>query len=78
MVDAKGLATDVKFLINDTRMQLFLPKDLSANGGQIKLKLNIRSYLLIMALTVRGFRKLRTAKFIPLRNGTRACACMTT
>jgi hypothetical protein len=39
MVDAKGLATEVKFLINDTRMQLFLPKDVNANGGQIKLKI---------------------------------------
>jgi hypothetical protein len=28
-----------KFLIDDTRMQVFLPTDLSANGGQLKLKI---------------------------------------
>jgi hypothetical protein len=39
VVDAKGLATEIKFLISDTRMQLFLPRDLTANGGQVKLKI---------------------------------------
>ncbi len=33
------VATEVKFLINDTRMQVFLPKTLTANGGQLKLKI---------------------------------------
>jgi hypothetical protein len=33
------VATDVKFLINDTRMQVFLPKTLTPNGGQLKLKI---------------------------------------
>ncbi|NCI46366.1 M1 family metallopeptidase [Sediminibacterium soli] len=32
-------ATDVKFLIEDTRMQVFLPKELNANGGVLKLKI---------------------------------------
>jgi len=32
-------ATDVKFLVNDTRMQVFLPKDIDAAGGQLKLKI---------------------------------------
>jgi hypothetical protein len=31
--------TDVKFLVNDTRMQIFLPKDIDAAGGQLKLKI---------------------------------------
>jgi hypothetical protein len=39
MLNAKGPATDVKFLISDTRMQLFLPKDVTANGGLVKLKI---------------------------------------
>jgi hypothetical protein len=39
MLNAKGPATDVKFLVTDTRMQLFLPKDVAANGGQVKLKI---------------------------------------
>jgi hypothetical protein len=30
---------DVKFLINDTRMQVFLPKEVTPNGGQIKVKI---------------------------------------
>jgi len=30
---------EVKYLINDTRMQVFLPKDLEANGGQVKVKI---------------------------------------
>ena len=33
------IATDVKFLIEDTRMQIFLPKELNANGGVAKLKI---------------------------------------
>lgn len=39
MLNAKGPATDIKFLVTDTRMQLFLPKDVTPNGGQIKLKI---------------------------------------
>lgn len=34
-----GAFADVKFLINDTRMQVFLPKEVTANGGQVKLKI---------------------------------------
>ncbi len=36
---AKNVATDVKFLVEDTRMQVFLPSNLSANGGVLKLKI---------------------------------------
>jgi hypothetical protein len=39
LIGEKGAATDVKFLVTDTRMQLFLPKDVNPNGGQIKLKI---------------------------------------
>lgn len=38
-VDAKGISTDIKFLISDTRMQVFLPKQVTANGGVAKLKI---------------------------------------
>jgi hypothetical protein len=31
--------TPVKFLINDTRMQIFLPSAVNANGGQVKLNI---------------------------------------
>ncbi|MVN90774.1 M1 family metallopeptidase [Mucilaginibacter aquatilis] len=31
---------DVKYAINDTRMQIFLPKEVAANGGQIKVKID--------------------------------------
>ena len=34
-----NIATDVKYLIEDTRMQVYLPKELSANGGVLKLKI---------------------------------------
>jgi hypothetical protein len=30
---------EVKYLINDTRMQVFLPKELAADGGQVKVKI---------------------------------------
>ncbi|MEP7145026.1 MAG: M1 family metallopeptidase [Ferruginibacter sp.] len=30
---------DVKYLVEDTRMQVFLPKEISANGGILKLKI---------------------------------------
>jgi len=32
-------ATDAKFLVNDTRMQVFLPKGIDPTGGQLKLKI---------------------------------------
>lgn len=39
ILDAKNVATDVKYLVNDTRMQVYLPKELGANGAQLKLKI---------------------------------------
>ena len=39
VINSKGIATDVKFLISDTRMQVFLPNDITPNGGQVKLKI---------------------------------------
>jgi hypothetical protein len=40
MLGAKGKsAIALKFLINDTRMQVFLPKAVTPNGGQIKLNI---------------------------------------
>jgi len=30
---------DVKFLVNDTRMQIYLPKEVTPNGGQVKVKI---------------------------------------
>ncbi|GAB3919463.1 M1 family metallopeptidase [Mucilaginibacter boryungensis] len=35
----KTTATPVKWLVNDTRMQVFLPKAVAANGGQLKLEI---------------------------------------
>jgi hypothetical protein len=34
-----AVATDVKYMVEDTRMQIFLPKELNANGGVLKLKI---------------------------------------
>ncbi|HVT86247.1 MAG TPA: M1 family metallopeptidase [Chitinophagaceae bacterium] len=31
--------TDAKYMIDDTRMQIFLPKELNANGGVLKVKI---------------------------------------
>lgn len=39
MIGAKGALTDVKFLVSDTRMQVYLPKDVAPAGGQVKLKI---------------------------------------
>jgi len=39
MVGATGSKTDVKFLVSDTRMQVFLPNEMTADGGQVKLKI---------------------------------------
>ena len=33
------MTTDVKYMIEDTRMQIFLPKAIAANGGNIKIKI---------------------------------------
>ncbi len=30
---------DVKYIVNDTRMQIFLPKEIAANGGALKVKI---------------------------------------
>jgi len=37
--NGKTTETDVKFAIYDTRMQVFLPQSVKANGGSIKLKM---------------------------------------
>ena len=39
LVGEKGAETDIKFLVTDTRMQLFLPREVNPNGGQVKLKI---------------------------------------
>ena len=39
LIDAKGAATPIKFLVTDTRMQLFLPAKIDADGGKVKLKI---------------------------------------
>jgi len=39
VIDAKGVATGVKFLVSDTRMEVYLPNDIAPNGGQVKLKI---------------------------------------
>jgi len=39
MLGLKGVETDVKFLVSDTRMQLFLPKEVANYGGVVKLKI---------------------------------------
>jgi len=38
-VNGKATTTDAKFLINDTRMQVFVPKGIAANGGKIQFKI---------------------------------------
>ena len=37
--DKNQTATEVKYLIEDTRMQIFLPSELQAKGGKLKLKI---------------------------------------
>lgn len=39
MIGEKGAMTEVKFLVSDTRMQLYLPKAVLPNGGKVKLKI---------------------------------------
>ena len=36
----KSTETEAKFTISDTRMQVFLPEELKANGGKVKLKID--------------------------------------
>jgi hypothetical protein len=38
--DKVQVATEVKYLIEDTRMQIFLPSELQAKGGKLKLKID--------------------------------------
>lgn len=39
LVGGKAGDTELKFIISDTRMQVYLPKELAANGAQLKLKI---------------------------------------
>lgn len=39
LINAKGAATELKYIISDTRMEVFLPYDVAANGGQVKVKI---------------------------------------
>jgi hypothetical protein len=36
----KSVETEAKYIITDTRMQVFLPDDLKANGGVVKIKID--------------------------------------
>lgn len=40
IVNGKSVESDVKYSINDTRMQVFLPNVLASNGGKVKLKID--------------------------------------
>jgi hypothetical protein len=42
LVSSKGISTEkeVKYLITDTRMQVFLPQELNSKGGIVKLKID--------------------------------------
>lgn len=40
LVNGKNVESDVKYSINDTRMQLHLPSELAAGGAKIKLKID--------------------------------------
>jgi hypothetical protein len=37
LIGLKGASTDLKFLVSDTRMQVFLPTEMAASGSQVKL-----------------------------------------
>ena len=39
LLGLKGAQTDVKFVVSDTRMQLYLPQAVAATGGKVKLKI---------------------------------------
>ena len=39
VVKGKPIENDVKYLINDTRMQVFLPQELKSKGGSVKIKI---------------------------------------
>ncbi|WP_026063396.1 M1 family metallopeptidase [Pedobacter arcticus] len=39
-INGKATNVDLKYLINDTRMQVFLPENLKADGASIKLKID--------------------------------------
>lgn len=40
LVNGKNIESDVKFSVNDTRMQVFLPSELAAIGGKLRLKID--------------------------------------
>ena len=42
LVSTKGVSTEkeVKYVINDTRMQVFLPQELNSKGGNVKVKID--------------------------------------
>ena len=42
LLSNKGVSTEkeVKYLINDTRMQVFLPQELNSKGGNVKIKID--------------------------------------
>jgi hypothetical protein len=40
MLKEKNVLVDIPFMIDDTRMQLFLPKDLPAGGGKIQFRID--------------------------------------
>src|SRR5690606_11019803 len=39
-INGKNQSVDLKYLVNDTRMQIFLPENLKAEGGVLKLQID--------------------------------------
>jgi hypothetical protein len=39
LIGLKGAETELKYLVSDTRMQVFLPQEMLPNGGKVKLKI---------------------------------------
>ena len=39
LLGLKGVETDVKFIVSDTRMQLYLPQAVAGSGGRVRLKI---------------------------------------
>lgn len=39
-INGKSVEKDLKYIITDTRMQVFLPQELKSNGGKVKVKID--------------------------------------
>ena len=75
-VGKKKTEIEAKYVITDTRMQIFLPEELASKGASVKIKIEFSFIAPFEGSDRMGVLETKTEKFSRSHNGIRVCACM--